>query len=92
MRDSGKAREQAVSAEDHSKDTGLYTMVIGRARKSRLELLKNLSPVIREYWIAVTEYRTGRKGRREASQGGMQQASPSKQGRCLTSLTAFPIC
>ena len=65
---SGTDREQTMGAVDQGKDTGLYTLVTGRARKSRSELLENLFRVIREYWTAVkiTEYRTGRKGRRKA--------------------------
>lgn len=70
-----------MGAVDQGKDTGLYTPVTGRARKFRSVLLENFFHVIREYWttVKITEYRTGRKGRRKAI--SMQPPLPSKQGR-----------
>lgn len=76
-----------------TKERTLFTTVKGRARKSRSELLKNSFHVVREYWIAVriTEYMTGRKGRRRPSQGERQPALPSKRGRWREVSTLFPF-
>lgn len=92
-RGSAKAWDHPVGAGDQGKDTGLFTTVKGRARKSRSELLKNSFHVIREYWIAVriTEYMTGRKGRRRPSQGETQPALTSKRGRWREVSTLFPF-